>query len=148
GFINATTLSVPGIQKEYNIFLDSSFQKLGVALTQNEKIIAFVSRSLKPAEKNYPIKVKSCRIALAKNKELIGILQRYQMAILEYDLNIQYVKGKENVIIDYLSRESFCIVNKISFNSLLANHMNAEKVREKIKRIFYWPRMTKQITET
>uniref|UniRef100_A0A0K0EMM8 Integrase_H2C2 domain-containing protein n=1 Tax=Strongyloides stercoralis TaxID=6248 RepID=A0A0K0EMM8_STRER len=90
------------------------------------------------------------------------------MAILEYDLNIQYVKGKENVIIDYLSRESFCIVNvredwkksicfkdfmktvvkKISFNSLLANHMNAEKVREKIKRIFYWPRMTKQITET
>uniref|UniRef100_A0A0K0FRU1 RNA-directed DNA polymerase n=1 Tax=Strongyloides venezuelensis TaxID=75913 RepID=A0A0K0FRU1_STRVS len=53
--INATTLSPPDNTKNYTIFTDASFQGLDAALVQQDKLIAFVSKSLKPAEKNYPI---------------------------------------------------------------------------------------------
>uniref|UniRef100_A0A0N5BBX0 RNA-directed DNA polymerase n=1 Tax=Strongyloides papillosus TaxID=174720 RepID=A0A0N5BBX0_STREA len=136
--INATTLSPPDNTKNYTIFTDASFQGLGAALVQNDKPIAFASRSLKPAEKNYPIiklealglvyALKQFRpyiygkhtvvvtdhkplLALLKNKELTGILQRYQMAIMEYDLTIQYIKGEANNVADYLSRESFMAID-------------------------------------
>uniref|UniRef100_A0A0N5BMH8 RNA-directed DNA polymerase n=1 Tax=Strongyloides papillosus TaxID=174720 RepID=A0A0N5BMH8_STREA len=136
--INAVTLSPPDHSKNYTIFTDASTQGLGAALVQQDRPIAFASRSLKPAEKNYPIiklealglvyALKQFRpyiygkhtvvitdhkplLALLKNKELTGILQRYQMAIMEYDLTIQYIKGEANNIADYLSRESFMAID-------------------------------------
>uniref|UniRef100_A0AAF5DKL1 RNA-directed DNA polymerase n=1 Tax=Strongyloides stercoralis TaxID=6248 RepID=A0AAF5DKL1_STRER len=33
------------------------------------------------------------------------------MAIMKYDLTIQYIKGEENKVADYLSREQFMVVN-------------------------------------
>uniref|UniRef100_A0A0N5BMH4 Integrase catalytic domain-containing protein n=1 Tax=Strongyloides papillosus TaxID=174720 RepID=A0A0N5BMH4_STREA len=120
------------------IFTDTSTQGLGAALVQQDRPIAFASRSLKPAEKNYSIiklevfglvyALKQFRpyiygkhtvvitdhkplLALLKNKELTGILQRYQMTIMEYDLTIQYIKGEANNIADYLSRESFMAID-------------------------------------
>uniref|UniRef100_A0A0N5BP45 RNA-directed DNA polymerase n=1 Tax=Strongyloides papillosus TaxID=174720 RepID=A0A0N5BP45_STREA len=113
--IDAAVLSPPDNTKNYTIFTDASFQGLGAALTQQGRPIAFASRSLKPAEKNYPIiklealglvyALKQFRpyiygkhtlvitdhkplLSLLKNKELESILQRYQMAIMEYDLTI------------------------------------------------------------
>uniref|UniRef100_A0A0K0FAX0 RNA-directed DNA polymerase n=1 Tax=Strongyloides venezuelensis TaxID=75913 RepID=A0A0K0FAX0_STRVS len=102
--IDAAILPPPDNSKNYTIFTDASFQGLGAALTQQGRSIAFASRSLKTAEKNYPIiKLE----ALGLNKELESILQRYQMAIMEYDLTIQYVKGKNNAVAYYLSRNDF-----------------------------------------
>uniref|UniRef100_A0A0K0FZC0 RNA-directed DNA polymerase n=1 Tax=Strongyloides venezuelensis TaxID=75913 RepID=A0A0K0FZC0_STRVS len=116
---NAVTLSPPDNTKNYTIFYRCY-------------------RSLKPAEKNYPIiklealgliyALKQFRpyiygkhtivitdhkplLALLKNKELTGILQRYQMAIMEYDLTIQYIKGEANNVADYLSRETFMAID-------------------------------------
>uniref|UniRef100_A0A0N5CC24 RNA-directed DNA polymerase n=1 Tax=Strongyloides papillosus TaxID=174720 RepID=A0A0N5CC24_STREA len=136
--IEAAVLSPPDNTKNYTIFTDASFQGLGAALTQNGKPVAFTSRSLKPAEKNYPIiKLEALALvyalrqfrpyiygkhtivitdhkpllSLLKNKELEGILQRYQMAIMEYDLTIQYVKGSDNKVADYLSREDFLSID-------------------------------------
>uniref|UniRef100_A0A0N5BYR6 RNA-directed DNA polymerase n=1 Tax=Strongyloides papillosus TaxID=174720 RepID=A0A0N5BYR6_STREA len=135
---NATTLSPPDNTKNYTIFTDASKQGLGAALVQKDRPIAFASRSLKPAEKNYPIiklealgliyALKQFRpyiygkhttvitdhkplLSLLNNKELTGILQRYQMAIMEYDLTIQYIKGEANTVADYLSRESFAVID-------------------------------------
>uniref|UniRef100_A0A0K0FZB3 RNA-directed DNA polymerase n=1 Tax=Strongyloides venezuelensis TaxID=75913 RepID=A0A0K0FZB3_STRVS len=135
--INAVTLSSPDHSKNYTIFTDASTQGLGAALVQQHRLIAFASRPLKPVEKNYSIiKLEALRLvyalkqfrpciydkhtvvitdnkpllALLKNRELTGILQRYQMAIMEYDLTIQYIKGEANNIADYLSRKFFMAV--------------------------------------
>uniref|UniRef100_A0A0N5C2P9 RNA-directed DNA polymerase n=1 Tax=Strongyloides papillosus TaxID=174720 RepID=A0A0N5C2P9_STREA len=124
---NAATLSQPDNTKNYTILP-----------MLKDKPIAFASRSLKPAEKNYPIiklealgliyALKQFRpfiyvkhtivftdhkplLALLKNKELTGILQRYQMAIMEYDLTIQYIKGEANHVADYLSRETLMAID-------------------------------------
>uniref|UniRef100_A0A0K0FQK3 RNA-directed DNA polymerase n=1 Tax=Strongyloides venezuelensis TaxID=75913 RepID=A0A0K0FQK3_STRVS len=145
--INAAVLAPPNHTASYTIYTNASFQDLGAALTQKNKSIAFASRSLKPAEKNNPIiklevlglvhALQQFRpyiygkhakvvtdykplLALLKNKELTGILQRYQMAIMEYDITIVYLKGEDNHVADYLSRTEF--------NAILLNEDLFEEV--------------------
>jgi len=40
--------------KEYTTYSDASKNRLGCALMQEDKVVAYVSRQLKPYEKNYP----------------------------------------------------------------------------------------------
>uniref|UniRef100_A0A0N5BSD0 RT_RNaseH_2 domain-containing protein n=1 Tax=Strongyloides papillosus TaxID=174720 RepID=A0A0N5BSD0_STREA len=141
--INAATLSPPDNTKNYTIFTDASDQGLGASSVHKDKPIAFTSRSLKPAEKNYPIiklealgliyALKQFRpyiygkhtivitdhkplLALLKNKELTGILQRYQMAIMEYDLTIQYIKEDGNNVADKKLPSKMKIMNILTNN--------------------------------
>uniref|UniRef100_A0A0K0G3A2 RNA-directed DNA polymerase n=1 Tax=Strongyloides venezuelensis TaxID=75913 RepID=A0A0K0G3A2_STRVS len=53
--INETTLKPPNPDKNYTIQTDASFQGLGAVLLQDDNPIAFASRGLKAAEKNYEI---------------------------------------------------------------------------------------------
>jgi hypothetical protein len=50
----APVLTLPDIHQSYVIFCDASRQGLGCVLMQNEKVIAYASRLLKPHEQNYP----------------------------------------------------------------------------------------------
>jgi hypothetical protein len=47
-------LTLPDILQNFVIFCDASRQGLGCVLMQNEKVIAYASRLLKPHEHNYP----------------------------------------------------------------------------------------------
>jgi hypothetical protein len=50
----APVLTLPDIHQIFVIFCDASRQGLGCVLMQNEKVIAYASRLLKPHEQNYP----------------------------------------------------------------------------------------------
>jgi len=50
----APILTLPKEGKEYTIYSDASKNRLGCALIQDDKVIAYASRQLKPYEKNYP----------------------------------------------------------------------------------------------
>uniref|UniRef100_A0A0K0FSP4 RT_RNaseH domain-containing protein n=1 Tax=Strongyloides venezuelensis TaxID=75913 RepID=A0A0K0FSP4_STRVS len=98
------------------------------------------NRSLTKSEKNYPsIKLEAIALiytlrmfksfiygkqtqvytdhkpllALIKNKNLKSILEQFQLAIMEFDVKIDYVKGPDNHIADYLSRETFNLITVI-----------------------------------
>uniref|UniRef100_A0A0K0FFN6 RNA-directed DNA polymerase n=1 Tax=Strongyloides venezuelensis TaxID=75913 RepID=A0A0K0FFN6_STRVS len=141
--INSTTLKPPNPDKNYTIQTDASFQGLGAVLLQDDNPIAFASRGLKAAEKNYEIMrlegiailfaLKTFRpyiyglrttiitdhkplLALLRNKELKNALQRLQTAIMEYDLEIIYQPGNENHTADYLSRKEFNIITGLKEN--------------------------------
>jgi hypothetical protein len=45
---------LPDVHQSFDIFCDASRQGLGCVLMQNEKVIAYASRLLKPHEQNYP----------------------------------------------------------------------------------------------
>ena len=47
-------LILPEEGKEYTIYSDTSKNGLGCVLMQEDKLIAYASRQLKPYEKNYP----------------------------------------------------------------------------------------------
>uniref|UniRef100_A0A8R1DTV6 RNA-directed DNA polymerase n=2 Tax=Caenorhabditis japonica TaxID=281687 RepID=A0A8R1DTV6_CAEJA len=126
----------PNLSKPFIIETDASLIAVaGVLLQRNDadqlQAIAFASRKLNKAERNYPpIEAEALAIvfslqhfrqyilgthvqvvtdhkpltSLLRRKDLNGRLQKYQLSIQEYDLEIIYRAGKANVIADALSR--------------------------------------------
>ena len=50
----APVLALPNGNNSFSIHTNASREELGCVLMQNENVIAFVSRKLKPYEQNYP----------------------------------------------------------------------------------------------
>ena len=116
-----------------NIILctDASDLAIGAVLMQDKKIVAYESRKLNSAELNYPVHEKELLAVIHSLKVwrhyLLGVkfkLQtdheslrylptqphlsrrqcRWVELLQEFDFDIEYVKGKENVVADALSR--------------------------------------------
>jgi hypothetical protein len=132
----APVLTLPDIHQDFVVFCDASRQGLGCVLMQNEKVIAYASRLLKPHEQNYPthdlelaaivhaLKIwrhyligNKCHI-FTDHKSLKYIFtqsdlnlhqRRWLELIKDYDLEIHYHPRKANVVADALSRKPFRI---------------------------------------
>jgi hypothetical protein len=115
------------------VYSDASKKGLGCVLMQNDNVIAYASRQLKPYEQNYPthdlelaavvfaLKIwrhclygERCEIYtdqkslkyLFTQKELNIRQRRWLELIKDYDCEINYHPGKANVVVDALSRKS------------------------------------------
>ncbi|GKF95567.1 putative reverse transcriptase domain-containing protein, partial [Tanacetum coccineum] len=88
------------------VYYDASHQGLGVVLMQRTKVIAYASRQLKPHEENYTTHdLELGAVHILDQKEL-NMRQRCWLELLvDYDCEIRYHPGKENVIADALSRK-------------------------------------------
>lgn len=121
----------PDFKKIFTLVTDASNFALGAALMQNDRIISYASRSLNGHEKNYSTIEKELLaivwatkhfrpylfgrrfiirtdhrplVWLSNLKEPNSKLQRWKIKLNEFDFDINYIKGKENVIADGLSR--------------------------------------------
>ncbi|CAD7001845.1 unnamed protein product [Ceratitis capitata] len=124
----------PDFNKAFTLVTDASNFALGAALLQTDKVISYASRSLNGHEKNYSTVEKELLaivwatkyfrpylfgrhftiktdhrplIWLSNLKEPNAKLQRWKIKLNEFDFDINYIKGKENVIADGLSRLNY-----------------------------------------
>ncbi|CAA0819557.1 Uncharacterized mitochondrial protein AtMg00710, partial [Striga hermonthica] len=129
---SAPVLTIPDPSRSFTIFSDASRQSLGCVLMQNEQVIVYASRQLKPHEQNYPthdlelaavvhaLKIwrhylygGRCEIFtdhkslqyIFTQKELNMRQRRWLEIVKDYDCSIQYHPGKANVVADALSRK-------------------------------------------
>jgi hypothetical protein len=121
--------------KTFDVYCDASGTGLGCVLMQDNKVIAYASRALRPHEQNYPthdleladvvhaLKIwrhyvmgTHCNI-YTDHKSLkyiftqadLNMRQRIWLELIkDYDLEVQYHMGKVNVVADALSRKSHC----------------------------------------
>ncbi|GJS05716.1 putative reverse transcriptase domain-containing protein [Tanacetum coccineum] len=97
----APILALPEGNDEFVIYCDASHQGLGAVLMQREKVIAYASQQLKPNEENYT----THDLELGAIKELNMRQRRWLELLADYDCEIRYHPGKENVVADALSRK-------------------------------------------
>jgi hypothetical protein len=131
----APVLAQPDNTKPFEVYCDASGSGLGCVLMQDNRAIAYASRALRPHEKNYPthdlelaavvhaLKIwrhylmgAHCNI-YTDHKSLKYIFtqvdlnmrqRRWFELIKDYDLEVHYLPGKANVVVDALSRKAQC----------------------------------------
>jgi hypothetical protein len=131
----APVLAQPDNTKPFEVCCDASGTGLGCVLMQDNRVIAYASRALRPHERNYPthdlelaavvhaLKIwihylmgAHCNI-YTDHKSLKYIFtqaglnmrqRRWLELIKDYDLEVHYHPGKANVVADVLSRKARC----------------------------------------
>ncbi|KAL3523596.1 hypothetical protein ACH5RR_016430 [Cinchona calisaya] len=153
--ISAPILTLPSGMGGFTTYSDASSKGLGCVLMQNEKVIAYASRQLKPYEQNYPthdlelaavvfaLKIwrhylygEQCKIFTDHNslkylftqKELNMRQRRWLELLKDYDLTISYHPCKANKVADALSRKPTS-----NMASMLTNQKDILKDLEKLE---------------
>ena len=134
--VTALVLTCPDFNRPCVFQTDASQNGLGVVLTQNhgdqERVVAYASRTLNAAEKNYTVTEKECLAVvwgirkmrpylegyaftvltdhqalkwLQSMDSLSGCLARWSVELQQYDFTIEYRKGENNLLADALSRQ-------------------------------------------
>jgi hypothetical protein len=131
----ASVLAQPDSSKPFNVYCDASGTGLGCVLIQDNRVIAYASRGLRPHEQNYPthdlelaavvhalkmwrhylmgthydifIDHKSLKYIFTQ-ADLNMRQRRWLELIKDYDLEVHYHPGKANVVADALSQKLQC----------------------------------------
>nr|GEW77342.1 putative reverse transcriptase domain-containing protein [Tanacetum cinerariifolium] len=97
---SASILALPEGSEDFVVYCDALILGLGVVLMQREKVIAYASRQLKIHEKNYT--TNDLELGAV---ELNMRQHRWLELMSDYDYEIRYYQGKENVVADALNRK-------------------------------------------
>ncbi|GJU68348.1 putative reverse transcriptase domain-containing protein [Tanacetum coccineum] len=108
----APILALPEGNDDFVVYCDASHQGLGAVLMQREKVIAYASRQLNPNEENYTTH------DLELGAELNMRQRRWLELLADYDCEIHYHPGKENVVAD-LTYTTQVRDEAVTFNDIL-----------------------------
>ncbi|GFT15520.1 retrovirus-related Pol polyprotein from transposon 17.6 [Trichonephila clavipes] len=127
----APVLQLPNFTEQFNLFTDASGVGIGAVLNQNHRPIAFASRTLNKAERNYTVTERGClaviwaltkfktyfgslpvevitdHAALTKltnGKNLSNLMIRWALKLSEFNIEWEHRPGVQNVVADVLSR--------------------------------------------
>jgi hypothetical protein len=149
-------LAQPDSSKPFDVYCDSSGTGLGCVLMQDNRVIAYTSRALRPHEQNYPthdmelavmvhalkmwrhyLMGTHCNI-FTDHKSLKYIFiqadlnmrqRRWLELIKDYDLEVHYHPGKANVVAYALCQKSQCnCVTMDSRINTLCDELNKMKI--------------------
>ena len=153
---NAPVLICPYFDKEFQLTTDASGYGLGAVLEQEGHPVAFASRTLTPAEKNYIVIQRECLAIVYATEQfrhyllgrhftlytdhnpllwlsaqkMEGLLCRWALSLQEFNFTIKYCKGSSNNCADALSRQEVQRGDKLCASTcILAGEITEEDIR-------------------
>ncbi|GFV35124.1 retrovirus-related Pol polyprotein from transposon 17.6 [Trichonephila clavipes] len=152
----APILQLPNFSEQFNLFTDASGVGIGAVLQQNQKPIAFASRILNKAERNYTVTERECLVViwalnkfktyfgplpakvitdhaaltkLTNGKNLSSRMIRWALKLSEFNIEWEHRPGVQNVVADLLSRNPVDSVegSQISCAALRALAINSRE---------------------
>ncbi|GFY19326.1 retrovirus-related Pol polyprotein from transposon opus [Trichonephila clavipes] len=151
----APILQLPNFSEQFNLFTDASGVGIGAVLQQNQKPIAFASRTLNKAERNYTVTEREClaviwalnkfktyfgplpvkvitdhaALTLTNGKNLSSRMIRWALKLSEFNIEWEHRPGVQNVVADLLSRNPVDSVegSQISCAALRALAINSRE---------------------
>jgi len=140
-------LRLPDLERDFVLRTDASEAGLGAVLLQEHEgvlhPVAYGSRKLNTAERNYTVTEKECLAVifgiskferylygrrftlqvdhqplayLRQAKLTNGRLMRWSLYLQQYNVHVQYIKGSDNIGADYLSRMGLPGTNTLETN--------------------------------
>lgn len=134
--VSAPVLACPDFTRRFTLQTDASSFGLGAVLTQQhpdgERVVAYASRTLNGAEKNYSATELECLAVVWGIRKMRGYLEGYAFTVLtdhqslrwlqrieepsgrlgrwifelqQFDFDVQYRRGSQNTVADALSRQ-------------------------------------------
>lgn len=135
-------LAYPDFKKEFQLTTDASNVALGAVLSQDDRPIAFISRTLSEAEENYAANEKemlaiiwalgnlrnylygTAKVIIYTDHQPLTFalstknnnskMKRWKAILEEYNYEMKYKPGKSNVVADALSRPPTTNVNSLT----------------------------------
>uniref|UniRef100_A0A5S6PZG1 RNA-directed DNA polymerase n=2 Tax=Trichuris muris TaxID=70415 RepID=A0A5S6PZG1_TRIMR len=115
-------LALPDFTMQFDLFTDASQHGLGAVLEQRNRVIAYASRVLRPAERNYSVTEKECLAIIfavkqfrhyllgstftihtdhrplqwLQEQKMEGKIARWALALQEFDFSVSYCPGRAN----------------------------------------------------
>ncbi|GKA32405.1 putative reverse transcriptase domain-containing protein [Tanacetum coccineum] len=158
----APILALPEGSDDFVVYCDASIKGLGAVLMQTMKVIAYASRQLKVHEKNYTthdLELGAVVFALniwrhylygtkcvvfTDHKSLQHILNKKELnmrqcrwieLLSDYDCEIRYHPGKENVVADALSRKEMSEPLRVQKEAVKVENLEAKDVSGMLKKL-------------
>lgn len=131
-FLEHGVLRYPDFAQEFEVHTDASNVAIGAEIRQHGKLVSTASRKLTGPETRYSVTEREalaivwalktfrhyllgsrfvlrtdhqCLTSLASMKDPTGRVARWLVVLGEYDMRIEYVRGQDNSLADYLSRQ-------------------------------------------
>ncbi|GFY20263.1 retrovirus-related Pol polyprotein from transposon 17.6 [Trichonephila clavipes] len=152
----APILQLLNFSEQFNLFTDASGVGIGAVLQQNQKPIAFASRTLNKAERNHTVTERECLTViwalnkfktyfgpllvkvitdhtsltkLTNGKNLSSRMIRWALKLSEFNIEWEHRPGVQNVVADLLSRNPVNSVegSQISCAALRALAINSRE---------------------
>ena len=127
------SMAYPNFNETFNVYTDASSKQLGAVIVQNNRPIAFYSKKLNTAQRNYTVTDLELLSVVMTLREFRNILLgqkiviftdhknlesdfsnmtsqrsiRWRMLVEEFGPTITYIKGTSNTVADALSRLDF-----------------------------------------
>ncbi|GFV26070.1 retrovirus-related Pol polyprotein from transposon 17.6 [Trichonephila clavipes] len=159
----APVLQLPNFTEQFNLFTDASGVGIGAVLNQNHRPIAFASKTLNKAERNYtvtececlamiwalnkfktyfgslPVKVITDHAALTKltnGENLSSRMIRWALKLSEFNIEWEHRPGVQNVVADVLSRNPVGNLDgsQISYAAVRALALNSQEQLIRVQR--------------
>ncbi|KAA0063140.1 ty3-gypsy retrotransposon protein [Cucumis melo var. makuwa] len=160
--VSAPVLTVPDGSGSFVIYSDASKKGLGCVLMQQGKVVAYASRQLKSHDRNYPthdLELAAVVFALKiwmhylygekiqiftdhkslkyffTQKELNMRQRRWLELVKDYDCEILYHPGKENVVADAFSRKVALSAALITKQALLLRDFERAEIAVSVREV-------------